>query len=155
MGDRVVDCARLESVCAERHRGFESPPIRPAPRLRFAGDTCDIVSDTVAAHIVKLWGGPMQGVHLLLGFIDLNSVWPTTRNRRISFALDICRGFPIAHAWLDSGYTLENPDHPVRPIAIAAGFTRDETIARREGETLSWLWFDVRATNWLAWKWRG
>jgi hypothetical protein len=28
MGDRVVDCARLESVCAERHRGFESPPIR-------------------------------------------------------------------------------------------------------------------------------
>jgi hypothetical protein len=30
MGDRVVDCARLESVCAERHRGFESPPIRRA-----------------------------------------------------------------------------------------------------------------------------
>ena len=28
MGDRAVDCARLESVCAERHRGFESPPIR-------------------------------------------------------------------------------------------------------------------------------
>ena len=28
MGDRVVDCARLESVCAERHRGFESLPIR-------------------------------------------------------------------------------------------------------------------------------
>ena len=28
MGDRVVYCARLESVCAERHRGFESPPIR-------------------------------------------------------------------------------------------------------------------------------
>lgn len=27
-GDRVVDCARLESVCAERHRGFESPPFR-------------------------------------------------------------------------------------------------------------------------------
>ena len=24
--DRVVDCARLESVCAERHRGFESTP---------------------------------------------------------------------------------------------------------------------------------
>src|SRR5436189_3304371 len=34
MGDRAVDCARLESVCAERHRGFESPPIRPASRLR-------------------------------------------------------------------------------------------------------------------------
>ena len=28
MGDRAVYCARLESVCAARHRGFESPPIR-------------------------------------------------------------------------------------------------------------------------------
>jgi hypothetical protein len=28
MGDRVVDCARLESVCAERHRGVRIPPIR-------------------------------------------------------------------------------------------------------------------------------
>ena len=37
MGDRVVDCARLESVCAERHRGFESPPIRSASRWSFAG----------------------------------------------------------------------------------------------------------------------
>ena len=38
MGDRVVDCARLESVCAERHRGFESLPIRLLLRvLRFAG----------------------------------------------------------------------------------------------------------------------
>src|SRR5947207_221919 len=33
MGDRVVDCARLESVCAERHRGFESPPIRHTLKL--------------------------------------------------------------------------------------------------------------------------
>jgi hypothetical protein len=30
MGDRAVYCARLESVCAERHPGFESPPIRAA-----------------------------------------------------------------------------------------------------------------------------
>ena len=28
MGDRAVYCARLESVCTERYRGFESPPIR-------------------------------------------------------------------------------------------------------------------------------
>ena len=28
MGGRVVDCARLESVCAAMHRGFESLPIR-------------------------------------------------------------------------------------------------------------------------------
>jgi LSD1 subclass zinc finger protein len=31
MGDRAVDCARLESVCAARHQGFESPPIRSSP----------------------------------------------------------------------------------------------------------------------------
>lgn len=127
-----------------------------AKRLKwFVLDSCDIVSDTVAAHVVKLWGGPMQGVHLLLGFIGLGRIWPSTRNRRISFALDICRGMPIANAWLDTAYSLESPDQPVRPIAIAAGFTRDEAIARREGETLDWLWSDVRATHWLAWKWRG
>ena len=28
MGDRAVDCARLESVCTARYQGFESPPIR-------------------------------------------------------------------------------------------------------------------------------
>ncbi len=33
MGDRAVYCARLESVCAERHPGFESPPIRHALHL--------------------------------------------------------------------------------------------------------------------------
>jgi tetratricopeptide (TPR) repeat protein len=32
MGDRAVYCARLESVCAEKHPGFESPPIRRALR---------------------------------------------------------------------------------------------------------------------------
>ena len=33
MGDRAVYCARLESVCAERHPGFESPPIRHTLKL--------------------------------------------------------------------------------------------------------------------------
>lgn len=33
MGDRAVDCARLESVCAARHRGFESPPIRHSGKM--------------------------------------------------------------------------------------------------------------------------
>lgn len=34
MGDRAVYCARLESVCAARHQGFESPPIRHARPMR-------------------------------------------------------------------------------------------------------------------------
>ena len=46
MGDRAVDCARLESVCAARHQGFESPPIRssfvPTPtRARNRGISAD------------------------------------------------------------------------------------------------------------------
>jgi hypothetical protein len=122
----------------------------------FAIDSCDIVADTVGAHIVEVWGGPMQGVHLVLGFINVQRVGPTTRNRRISFAFDICRGMPIANAWLNWGYAWENPNEDAsRPIAIAAGSTRDEAIARRESETLGWIWHDVRATNGLAWKWRG
>jgi hypothetical protein len=127
-----------------------------AKRLKwFAIDSCDIVTDTVADHIIKLWGGPMQGVHLLLGFIGIGRMWPSTSSRRVRFGLDICGGTPIANAWLSTGYSLEDPQKPVRPIAIAAGATREEAIARRDGETLGWLWYDVRATNWLAWKWRG
>ena len=33
-GDRVADCARLESVCAARYRGFESHPLRHFFHLR-------------------------------------------------------------------------------------------------------------------------
>ena len=36
MGDRAVYCARLESVCAEKHPGFESLPIRHASEERAA-----------------------------------------------------------------------------------------------------------------------
>ena len=45
MGGRVVDCARLESVCAAMHRGFESLPIRHSaagrlePRSAMRGET--------------------------------------------------------------------------------------------------------------------
>ena len=38
MGDRAVYCARLESVCAERHQGFESPPIRQLANNRLIAD---------------------------------------------------------------------------------------------------------------------
>ena len=122
----------------------------------FAIDSCQVAEDTVASKIIEVWGSAMRGVHLVLGFIDLQSQGPGTRSRRIGFGLDICRGWPIANAWLDTGFGWENPkEEPSRPIAIAAGFTRDEAIARRENETLGWLWYNVQATNWLAWKWRG
>jgi tetratricopeptide (TPR) repeat protein len=52
MGDRAVYCARLESVCAERHPGFESPPIRHAVCLAVAN-----------------WFGKDLPVRLLISFL--------------------------------------------------------------------------------------
>jgi hypothetical protein len=118
-------------------------------------DSCMTVKDTDPNHILAVWGGPMQGIHLILGVIELQSHGPFTRNRRISFAFDICRGRALANAWLDRAYAWDNPrDHRTRPIAIAAGVSRADAINRRENETLGWLYSDVASTNWLAWKWR-
>lgn len=50
MGDRVVDCARLESVCTARYQGFESPPIRVLLLLfLFAGSLGAAESDLMTA----------------------------------------------------------------------------------------------------------
>ena len=54
MGDRAVYCARLESVCAERHRGFESPPIRPASRLRLAGSVVETLETITIGRILPI-----------------------------------------------------------------------------------------------------
>jgi hypothetical protein len=127
-----------------------------AKRLKwFVFDSCVTVKDTDPNHIVEVWGGPMQGVHLLFGFIDLNWVGPTNHMLRAMFATDICKGKALANAWLDTAYAWVNHDQPNRPIAIAAGVSRDDAINRRENETLDWVPFDVASTNWLAWKWRG
>lgn len=122
----------------------------------FVIDSCVMVQNTDPNHVVEVWGGPMQGIHLVLGFIDLNRVGPNAYNQRVLFAFDICRGRALANAWLDTAFWWENPNDPLtHPIAIAAGASRDEAINRREYETLDWAIFDVASTNWLAWKWRG
>lgn len=126
-------------------------------RLKWlALDSCQIVTDLDPGHIVEVWAGPMQGLHLLFGFIDLNRIGPYTYRRRVDFAFAINAGYPMARAWLDTAYGWESPqDGTTRPIVIAAGATRDEAMNRRDHETLGWVYFDVSATNWLAWKWRG
>jgi hypothetical protein len=130
-----------------------------AKRLKwFVLDSCQMVKDTDPNHIVEEWGGPMQGLHVLFGFIDLQWVGQATHNRRMLFANDICKGKALANAWVDTSYGWDNPgdqQHTSRPIAIAAGVSRDDAINRRENETLDWVSFDVASTNWLAWKWRG
>jgi hypothetical protein len=122
----------------------------------FLIDSCKMVANTDPNHIVEVWAEPMQGIHLLLGFIDIQWVGADTYNRRVAFAFDICRGRSLANAWLDTAFHWDHHSNQItRPIAIAAGATRDEAINRREYETLDWAPFNVTSTSWLAWKWRG
>jgi hypothetical protein len=121
----------------------------------FVMDSCEVVQNTNADHVVSRWAEPMQGIHLLFGFVGRPKFSQYTYRRRVSFAFDICRGKPLANSWLDTAYSWEHPDLPPNiPIAIAAGASRDEAINRREYETLDWAIFDVVSTNWLAWKHR-
>jgi hypothetical protein len=118
-------------------------------------DSCRLVVSTDAAHVTEVWFPPMRGVHLILGFINLQRVGPNTYNRRATFVSEINRGRPLANVWLETAYGWENPSDPVtRPIAIASGASRDEAINRRDGETLDWTNFLIHSPAWLAWKWR-
>jgi hypothetical protein len=112
---------------------------------------CDAVLNTTASHIVGIWIGPMQGVHIVCGFIGTaaDSWW--TSDLGEEFGDDICDGDTIAGAWVANAYSWWTGDDS---IAIAAGATRDEAINRREHETLNWRDVNVASTRWLAWKYR-
>jgi uncharacterized protein DUF6345 len=113
---------------------------------------CDAVLNTNADHIVAVWGGPMQGAHIVCGYIGTaaDSWW--TKDVGKDFADFIGGdGYTIAHSWLSSAHSFWTGD---APIAIAAGVTRDDAINRRDHETLNWRDWNIAATNWLAWKYR-
>jgi hypothetical protein len=120
----------------------------------FVLDTCQVVQDTDPNHIVAVWGQPMQGVHLIFGYIGLNYTGPANAGRGAAFGHAVSAGQPLANAWLDAAYW-RGRDEVNRPIAIAAGVSRDDAINRREHETLDYRDSNVPSTNWLAWKWRG
>jgi Family of unknown function (DUF6345) len=112
---------------------------------------CDAVLDTKAAHIIGLWGGPMQGVHICVGYVGTAADAWWTRNLGADFADDICGGHTIAGAWVSDAYSYWTGD---KSIAIAAGETQQDAENRRDNETLNWRDWDVRDTAWLAWKYR-
>lgn len=112
-------------------------------------DACQLVLNTEANHIINVWSKPMQGIHLVFGSIGDGS---SDSNEGKAFADAICNGAALANAWLDTTYF---PKRNKKPIAIAAGESRDDAINRRENETLNWRDLNVKSTNWLAWKWRG
>lgn len=118
-------------------------------------DSCFMVRTTDAPHVVEVWGPPMRGVHLVMGFIGLQYQGPNTHNRRVSFVDEICRGTPLGTAWLATAFGAENPNTPVNcPIVVAAGVDEADAFRRRDHERLDWIDADIGATNWLAWKWR-
>ncbi len=112
---------------------------------------CDAVLNTNADHIWAVWGKPMQGVHIVCGYIGTaaDSWW--TDDLGEDFADDICDGDTIAGAWVSRAYSYWTGDDS---IAIAAGVTQDDAINRREHENLDWRDSNVDSTNWLAWKYR-
>jgi hypothetical protein len=117
----------------------------------FAALGCDAVLNTSSDHIAAVWFPPMQGVHIVCGFIGTaaDSWW--TDDLGEDFADDICDGDSIAGSWVSRAHSFWTGDDS---IAIAAGETRDDAINRRENENLDWRDANVTATNWLAWKYR-
>jgi hypothetical protein len=112
---------------------------------------CDAVLNTNADHIVAVWGGPMQGVHIVCGYIGTAADAWWTRNLGADFADDICDGGTIAGSWVADAYSFWTGD---KSIAIAAGVSQEDAENRRDNETLNWRDWNVASTNWLAWKYR-
>jgi uncharacterized protein DUF6345 len=112
-------------------------------------DICDGTLDTTASAVVDVWGGPMQGIHMIFTFVGTTSPWSASEGS--DFGADAGNGAALANAWLDRTYgsSIGNT-----PITIAAGASRDEAINRREYETIYWRDYAVTSTAWLAWKWR-
>jgi hypothetical protein len=112
-------------------------------------DACDAVIDpNNADQIWNIWGSPIQGAHMVFGFIGDCYGNP---NRGRAFANAVSGGASLAIAWMDSAFRANPHDSP---IAIAAGVDRNDAINRRENENLNWRDANIAATGWLAWKWR-
>jgi len=109
-------------------------------------DACDLVLGTDAASVTQ-WFGPMQGVHIVFGFVNLGY---DDGGRGAAFGNDAGSGAGLSNAWLVDAV---GSDTRQTAIAIAAGSTQADAINRRENETIDWRDIDVASTDWLAWKW--
>lgn len=114
-------------------------------------DCCQAVLNTTVAHVVAVWAGPMQGAHMVFGFIGNghDSWWNGDLGE--DFGHDAATGARLANAWLDRGYSFWLDDNP---IAIAAGTSQADAVNRRENESVNWRDASIASTNWLAWKYR-
>lgn len=117
----------------------------------FVADTCDAVLSTDPGHILASWSPPMQGCHMVFGFVSTSADSWFTRGVGSDFGSDAGGGARLSNAWLDRASSWWTGDVP---IAIAAGETQSDAINRRENETINWRDLPVAHTWWLAWKWR-
>jgi hypothetical protein len=114
-------------------------------------DTCLAVSNTEANHIVQSWAPPLQGAHLVFGFVGVSSESWFMSGEGSEFADRVGTGYELARSWIDAAcnWCTDN-----LPIAIAAGIDRNDAIDRRNSETTDWRDRAVASTSWLAWEYR-
>jgi Family of unknown function (DUF6345) len=117
----------------------------------FVAAGCNAALSTDASEVVGVWGGPMQGVHIVMGYLgeSADSWW--TKGLGSDLADDVCNKNSIAGSWVDDAYSFWTGDHS---IAIAAGNTQSDSVNRRDNETLDWRDIPIVETAWLAWKWK-
>jgi hypothetical protein len=129
MGDRAVDCARLESVCAERHRGFESPPIRFAREMSarnakgitaLHSNSAEIRRCLPMSHNGRQWGaiGAWHSTTLSQGLP--RSKFPTYLHARVNV-----KQSQLRH--VNSGLTRKDP--PAHRLLV---FRLDRLLGKRE-----------------------
>jgi hypothetical protein len=109
-------------------------------------DACDLVLGTDAASVTQ-WFGPMQGVHIVFGFVGLGY---DDGGRGAAFGNDAANGNGLSNSWIVDAV---GSDTRQTGIAIAAGSSQADAINRRDNETIYWRDINVTSTTWLAWKW--
>jgi hypothetical protein len=114
-------------------------------------DTCSLVCNTDAEHIVRSWAHPMRGLHMLFGFVGNDSTCWSTNDVGSDFADSAGTGGKLARAWLDAASSVWTDNVP---IAIAAGVNQSDAVDRRENENTDYRDRAVPSTNWLAWGYR-
>ena len=152
-GGNVNNVVRFSFSVKHKHCSVPSTKMQLGRKnLRWlAALGCDAVLNTHADHICAVWSKPMKGVHIVCGYIGLAADSLYTTRLGQDFADDICDGDSIAGSWVARAYSAFTGDES---IAIAAGSTREEAIARRDRETLNWRDDVLTRTSWLAWKYR-
>lgn len=92
---------------------------------------CDAVLNTNKDHIVAVWFGPMQGVHIVCGFIGTaaDSWW--TDDLGGDFADDICDGDTIAGSWVSRAYSFWTGDDSIAIAPAKIGTTPSTGVRTR------------------------